>query len=1077
MNIFNDQFKEYCVFLNRYIDFLLSLNIDYYKNHIFYGYKTDTLTINEKNNFIDLINKYFNYNIDDRLKELNVPLNDIKFRLKFSLETPKYINDSWLSLDKITIYKSKLSDYLNKKAKYEEYRKELNEVFSEEVLKQSFAKTLYKLSSSVTVENIKEDRKEIKRNTKLLKAVLLNKKHRLTKEEVMSYTNIIKDHASFEIYLNANKDLFKTITNQADVDPLILYDEVCFISDNLSKLSYIPSGYADLIIPSKSKEELVNLQNNFNGLLNIINEINDHYDWNLIDLRKLTIPEINDKLHDAIDQIDSLNTYVILKNDLNKYSKLVPFIDEVYNREIDFNKLVDIYCKAYYSELVDTEISKHETLKHFSQVSHQHDKNDYYGLDDLYNLISMARVREKASHMRPNHANQSTKSEVGILKSQKEKPTIHIKDLFNQISNLLPRIKPVILMSPLAVSTYLPSDIMFDIVIFDEASQILPEDAICSIYRGKQIVVVGDTEQLPPTDFFKKNIELDYENIEEEVLLSGKSLLDLCNSFLESVRLKWHYRSQNEELITFSNNYIYNNELVTFPASHTNYLDEGVEFYPTYDGIYNRGTTRTNPVEADKVSDLIIEHIDKYPNRSLGVVCFSVAQKKEILTWLNKKLNVIKKEDNLRYEKYVEFLYDEEKDYSFFVKNLENVQGDERDTIIFSICYGRDREGGELFYNLGKLTRDEGKKRINVAVSRSKINMKVVCSFDPNLIKISNNDQVGLMALKQFLVYAKDKTLEGNYEQKFETINDAVANDIKDFLEKQGYKVTLQLGKSINKIDVVVHNPKNELSYCLGIMLDGTNYKKCKTVRDREKLRELILEKMGWNIAHIYICDYVNNKKNVQKEIIKLLETPKKYKKTFDYVLANFEEEDENQNIKFDTFKTVSYKEINSQVSSDLSYNERFKAIVLKIIDEVGPIHLVELADIVKTFFGTNVLTEETIKLIKEKIEELVHKSLINIDKNYYYLKTKNDFNYRKSTKKRALHKVYYKELADLIHKIIYAACGLNEEYLLLEVLKYSSYNGDAPTNDDIENFKNAIEYLMKNNVIKIKNNYYYVNY
>ena len=262
-------------------------------------------------------------------------------------------------------------------------------------------------------------------------------------------------------------------------------------------------------------------------------------------------------------------------------------------------------------------------------------ENDNYSeKDDLFYIYSIAKIREVVSNRMPNPNNQSTKSDIGILKSQSEKPTLPIKEMFKKIKRLLPRIKPIMLMSPLAVSTYLPSDYEFDVVIFDEASQILVEDALCAIYRSKQVIVVGDSEQMPPTNFFKK-LNDNNDDDDEENTVNGESLLEVCHSFLDSIKLKWHYRSRYEDLINFSNKHIYKNDLITFPAAKSGEVDTGLEFIYVEEGIYDRGGKRTNPIEASKVVELIINHIDNHSERSLGVVSFSIVQRDEILKQLD----------------------------------------------------------------------------------------------------------------------------------------------------------------------------------------------------------------------------------------------------------------------------------------------------------------------------------------------------------------------------------------------------------------------------------------------------------
>ncbi len=252
-------------------------------------------------------------------------------------------------------------------------------------------------------------------------------------------------------------------------------------------------------------------------------------------------------------------------------------------------------------------------------------------------------------------------------------------------------------MSPLSVSTFLdPEKIRFDTVIFDEASQIFPQDAIGAIYRGKQLIVVGDDRQMPPSNFFNSSADIDYDDEEFGDVSDFESILDKCGTVFTTKQLAWHYRSHYEQLIAFSNLHFYKNNLVTFPSSSTDHKGIGVDYYYV-DGVFDR-KSKTNRKEAEFIVDLIYQNIREYPNRSLGVVAFSVAQQNMIDKILSKR-----REEDPSYEEFFRSDCAE----PFFIKNLETVQGDERDTIIFSIAYAKDSQG-RFIQNFGPLNREGG---------------------------------------------------------------------------------------------------------------------------------------------------------------------------------------------------------------------------------------------------------------------------------------------------------------------------------------------------------------------------------
>lgn len=1059
-----DTFNERIEVLKKYNLFLDDLAVDYYKDHLFYGFKKTDLSISEKNLFETVVKKILDFKVNDLLKDSIYSINDLKLRLELSLNMPSNIKGNWLDITKIRLYKDKLFKYFEYKAKYEVFINDIKNVFNEDVLDSGFIQGLHSVPSVVNNETLKENSKDIKKNLKFLKKNLLDKKKKFEKEHAVSYTNMLKSILKYKLYFKEIEELVAKITSDPDCLIDSLYDEIVFIESTLSNLNIPIKNISELSIDPSQIKDYKEAYDSLLKLLSYVNELNEFFDVSLCDFAKYTIEEIKNKLNNTIEQISKLSNFVALIKMLNDNIEIKEYIDYAVSQEIIRENLIPVYYKNYYALLIGAKYAENPAVASFSDVAHIKELQEYDEFDDLNLMYNIATVREEASDVRPDFSNQSIKSDVGILKVQKEKPTMYIKELFEKISNTLLRIKPIMMMSPLAVSTYLPSDLKFDVVIFDEASQILPEDAICSIYRSEQVVVCGDTQQLPPTDFFKRiNTGIDNVEIDDDDSLPGNSLLELCNTFLDSVYLKWHYRSKNEELITFSNYHIYDRELITFPQSDTNKEDTGVEFIPTYDAIYGRGGARTNPIEASKVAELIVQNIDKYPERSLGVISFSVAQREEIKKQLKSLLSKIKKEDIDKYTRISTLLNDEERPEPFFIKNIENVQGDERDTIIFSICYGKDGETGEVHYNLGKLTTESGKKRINVAVSRSKINMKIVCSFNPENIAITKDDQTGLIALKHFLVYAKNKTISCSSDVKEKLIKDEVCENIKIELSKLGYTVDLNVGTSSNKVDLAVRDVNNINKYSIGIMVDGVNYKSCKTVRDREKLKVKVLEKLGWKIKRVWIPNYVKASKKIIDEILNEIKTTEVKKAKDKYPISNYEIEVENKEIKLGKMRTIDYDFLLKSVDPELSYNKKFADLLTKLLVLSNPLHIMDIAKFFMKFFEVSEINENYIVMLKSKIDELSDEILS--DGNFYF-PSNTDFCFRKSEYKREISSVYYLELADLIYKIIYKSAGIHIEFLLSEVARYCNYNDQKLDELDKDNFGKALVSLYAKGLI-----------
>ncbi len=473
--------------------------------------------------------------------------------------------------------------------------------------------------------------------------------------------------------------------------------------------------------------------------------------------------------------------------------------------------------------------------------------------DELQDLTKKEIFYRLASRV-PNFTKEASQSsELGILQKaiRSKARGLSIRKLFTQIPSILPRLSPCMLMSPISCAQYLDVQHHFDLVIFDEASQLTTAKAVGVLARGKEAIIVGDPNQMPPTSFFSNNA-LDEENLEEEDL---ESILDDCLALsMPQTHLLWHYRSRHESLIAFSNEAFYESKLYTFPSA--NDQEKKVRLIAS-NGIFERGASRTNPIEAKMLVDEIIRRFQdpEQKNQSIGVVTFNISQQKLI--------------EDLLEEAYAQDaeldLWANEAEESLFVKNLENVQGDERDVILFSIGFGPDNEG-KVYMNFGPLNQDGGWRRLNVAVTRSRQEMLVFSSLAPEDIDLSRTQARGVAALREFLAYARDGKLNTTTQQQKDAFG--IQKSIQTKLSDKGYTVHHRVGHSKFKIDLAVVDPKNPSRYLLGIMLDGDNYRDAKTTGDRELSAFSVLQGLGWNIHRIWSIDYYENQ---QKELDKIL--------------------------------------------------------------------------------------------------------------------------------------------------------------------------------------------------------------
>lgn len=449
-------------------------------------------------------------------------------------------------------------------------------------------------------------------------------------------------------------------------------------------------------------------------------------------------------------------------------------------------------------------------------------------------------------------------SEVGILQRaiRSGGRGMSIRHLFEEIPTLLPKLCPCMLMSPLSVAQYLdPHQPPFDLVVFDEASQLPTCKAVGVLARGKNAVIVGDPKQMPPTSFFT-NSTLDEDNQEHEDL---ESILDDCLALnMPQTHLLWHYRSRHESLIAFSNREFYDNKLYTFPSADDR--QSRVRLVHV-DGWFDRGKTRQNLAEAQTVVEELsrLAHDPQRAGYSVGVVTFNVQQQTLISDLLDEACKTDSQLENWAFDAAE----------PLFIKNLENVQGDERDIILFSIGYGPDKQG-KMTMNFGPLNREGGWRRLNVAISRARREMVVFATLRPEQINLSGTSAKGVAALKDFLSYAADGSLQETAASasKSPTAH-GIGRDICSELAKNGWKTHCMVGHSQYRLDIGVIDPAHPGQYLLGILLDGNTYRDARTTRDRELAQEAVLEGLGWELHRIWTMDWLESRK---KELTHLLE-------------------------------------------------------------------------------------------------------------------------------------------------------------------------------------------------------------
>jgi very-short-patch-repair endonuclease len=484
--------------------------------------------------------------------------------------------------------------------------------------------------------------------------------------------------------------------------------------------------------------------------------------------------------------------------------------------------------------------------------------SEYRKLDRALITAATGTIIRACNARRP----RSDIGESAIIHREAEKKKKHmpVRTLIERSRHVTQAIKPCFMMSPLAVSQYLPADLHFDLVIFDEASQVSPGDAINCIYRGSALILAGDQKQLPPSNFFAAASADDDEWSEDsEDAGDFESILDLmkASGAYRSLTLRWHYRSLHEALIAFSNATFYKGQLVTFPSMHSDGPDVGIELFP-FSGTYRRGTSRDNPEEAAKVAQRVIHHYDTRPALSLGVVTFSETQAEAIETAVS---NARRSRPDLD-----RFFGKEDRLHGFFVKSLESVQGDERDVLIFSVGYGPD-ENRKITMNFGPLNKQGGWRRLNVAITRARYRNEIVSSIRPGDIPESVTTE-GVRHLRHYLDYAErgmpalalDTSAGGDAESPFE---ESVISVIRSW----GYELVPQVGTAGYRIDIGVCHPAHPGVYALGVECDGYQYHSSKVARDRDRLREKVLRGLGWNLHRIWGTAWYRDRNGEERKL------------------------------------------------------------------------------------------------------------------------------------------------------------------------------------------------------------------
>ncbi len=808
-------------------------------------------------NFLQVINSIKEETIKDFIFNSIINLDSDSLRiLSKSIANLANENSDFIPISKLTINNKSYENYIDYKTDFEKFYSGVREIiklskelsfYDEEPDKVFLYKDTRKLVDEIkTIQLIK---KEIEESKIISNFSATNISQDEIIESYQQYKKINQILDNVKRKENCSENFFNTLRKK-----VLSKDYKVFVNNLFSNLSKIEEFEDDIsLIDSEISVALKqNISKKFNSHVEKIN-------W---------VDQMRDNIN--TEDINQFLTFRDLEREI-KISGLGNFLDRyktqdsMKNLPRDFEHYVYRSIAKKYSSENNRIISKYDG----NSLDAKRDK-----LDEIDQRIKKLNVDKIISKLSGNiipqgSGGKSVKNYTDdyLLQHYKDKTkrafgNLTLRHVIKKSYKSIQSYKPCWMMSPYSVAKNLPKiSNLFDLVVIDEASQMPPEDSIGSMLRGKNIIIVGDNQQLPPTKFFEK-IESEEAEIEDESVLEQAMV-----SFRPVNRLNWHYRSKHESLIAPSNKEFYDNKLIVFPSPKIISRDDinndlGLTYEYVEDAEYQSGL---NPIEADIVVDRAIEHMTRYKNDSLILVAMNKAQS-ELIS---------QKYETRKDQEYLQDCYEFEEKWKntvepFEIKNLETVQGDERDAIIISTVYGKDKSG-QVMQRFGPINKAYGHRRLNVLFTRAKKRNHVVSSLHPNDIRVDGKSSRGTKVFANFIEYAKTGNLNPGEisDKKPET---PFEKEVKEIIENKGYEVKCQVGVAGYRIDLAVKHPNWPDGFLAGIECDGATYHSGNCARDRDVARQKILQGLGWNIHRIWSTDWFNNPNQTAEKMFNQLD-------------------------------------------------------------------------------------------------------------------------------------------------------------------------------------------------------------
>ncbi len=761
------------------------------------------------------------------------------------------------------------------------------------------------------------------------------------------------------------------------------------------------------------------------------------------------ISSMTDFLSDLSDDLDLISGWCRYREIVEKCAQngLEFVLEPLMKGELNAGDILKCFKKCVFRNFVQTEIALDDRLCSFSGLNLVQIIEAFKNKADVFGKITREEVYYKLCERLPLPETEGAHNLEKVTLVRAEKTAMKgmtLRKLFNEIPEILKLACPCMLMSPTAVAQFLDMDLhKFDLVVFDEASQIPTCKAVGTIARADRVIVVGDPKQLPPTSFFGADLKED-ESADVEDL---DSILDDCLAVGMPQRyLLWHYRSRHESLIAFSNAMYYDNKLLTFPSPSER---DSVVSLKYVEGVYDRGGKKINKAEADELIKEVTTRLKKGSKQSIGIVTFNTSQQNYIYDRLMAEI----KANNLESAAF-------DVDEPIFVKNLESVQGDERDVILFSVSYGPDSEG-KLSLNFGPLNQSNGFRRLNVAVTRARTEMRIFSSITGNMIDLNRTDSRGVRGLKAFLEYAergRDMLVFDRKDviKRDKGIGELIAKELSD----KGIMCDYDVGVSDFRIDVAVVDPRDKNRYMLAVICDGENENRIKSVKDRVLMQTKELKTLGWNIYYLWTVNYFGNpKREIQKlrDYIKKLSTSQTAsKKTISDARNKYRV----------VYKAYPVKTLSAGADYVLSgtNNAAIAAKISNIIKVEQPVeeqYLLDKLAFVYNIPKTNKKAYAALSAILGNFKDMRKEC----DGFAYYLNAEpTTFRPLDAKTKRDFSAIYLGEVALAARCAVEGKLSLNKDELIAEVIEL--FNIPRKTKSVVDKINKAIDYALSQNYI-----------